>query len=343
LALLETPSAVAARGGPLQMINPPAFPGWDDLLLASGSRSFFHTAGWARVLAESYRYRPLYLARIDQGRLLSMLPVMEVKSLITGRRGVSLPFTDYCPPLAAEGSSFAELFEALIRHGKEAGWRYVELRDGIPAGQAGTASETYYGHLLDLEGREERLFANFSENTKRNIKKALREKVQVKVGDSLADVEEFYRLNCQTRQTHGLPPQPYHFFERIHRHILAKGNGIVVLASSNGRPIAGAVFFHFAAEAIYKYGASERQSQNLRGNHLVMWEAIRWYSRRGFRHLCFGRTSQNQDGLRRFKSEWGAEERGISYFRYDLEKNAFVGNGSRPSAEGVSGGCRSVC
>jgi len=40
--------------------------------------------------------------------------------------------------------------------------------------------------------------------------------------------------------------------------------------------------------------------------------------------LDFGRTSLDNDGLRRFKLGWGTRERRIDYFRYDPRKDRFV-------------------
>ena len=89
-------------------------------------------------------------------------------------------------------------------------------------------------------------------------------------------------------------------------------------------PVAGAVFFHFGKTAIYKFGASHKAFQHLRANNLVMWEAIKWHARRGLGMLDFGRTSLENEGLRRFKLGWGTQERLIDYFRYDQRKAGFV-------------------
>jgi hypothetical protein len=82
----------------LQRINPLDYPDWDDLLLKSGDPSFFHTSTWARVIVESYGYQPVYFVRWENTRLSSVMPFMDISSRLTGRRGVSLPFTDYCNP-----------------------------------------------------------------------------------------------------------------------------------------------------------------------------------------------------------------------------------------------------
>jgi hypothetical protein len=62
----------------------------------------------------------------------------------------------------------------------------------------------------------------------------------------------------------------------------------------------------------------------LRGNNLVIWEAIKSLGQNGYKTLNFGRTDLGADGLRRFKCSWGATERTVKYFRYDFGKSRFV-------------------
>jgi lipid II:glycine glycyltransferase (peptidoglycan interpeptide bridge formation enzyme) len=102
-----------------------------------------------------------------------------------------------------------------------------------------------------------------------------------------------------------------------------------VLASFHDKPIAGGVYFHFGEKAVYKYGASDLNYQNLRANNLVMWEAIKWYSSNGYKSLCFGRTEPENRGLIQFKSGWGTTEQPINYYRYDLKKGSFVSGSSK--------------
>jgi len=80
------------------------------------------------VLHESYGYSPCYFVTARAGGFGGMLPVMEVSSRWTGRRGVSLPFTDGCDPLSAPGCDARPLVEAAVQHAGERAWRYVEFR-----------------------------------------------------------------------------------------------------------------------------------------------------------------------------------------------------------------------
>ncbi|MGC2423919.1 MAG: peptidoglycan bridge formation glycyltransferase FemA/FemB family protein [Nitrospirota bacterium] len=311
----------------LEIINPLSRTGWDDLVIASGKGSFFHSSTWARVLNESYGYKPVYFAFYNDEGYNALVPFMEISSRITGKRGVSLPFTDYCEPIIQGDCTIGDVTARIVRFGKSAGWRYIELRSGV--GMPVPASSFYYGHVLDIARDEKTLLSSFRESTRRNIKKAEKEGVKVSVSGSLDSIRKFYRLNCMTRKLHGLPPQPYRFFEKIYEHAVSEGYGMAVLADYNGKTIAGNVYFHFGDKAMYKYGASDREHLHLRANNLVMWEAIRHYAKNGFRSLCFGRTEPENSGLLQFKRGWGGQEQVVNYYKYDLKLDSYVTETSR--------------
>lgn len=308
----------------LEIINPINYPNWDELLLASGDHSFFHTSAWARVLAESYNYKPLYFTEIVNDRLSVLLPVMEVESFLTGKRGVSLPFTDFCPPVVPDSDSFKDAMKDILDYGKNAGWKYFDFRGGEENMVDVIPSLSHYTHDLNLQQDEEQIFNNFKGNTRRNIRKAIKEGVEVRVDNSFESVKEFFRLNCMTRKRHGLPPQPFRFFENIYKHVISDKKGFTSIAIFKKKIIAGAVFFQFNKDAIFKYGASDMNYSRLRPNNLVMWEAIRWYINHGFENLSFGLTYLENQGLLQFKRSWGTTENLINHYKFDHKKSTFV-------------------
>jgi Acetyltransferase (GNAT) domain len=308
----------------MQILDPIRYPSWDKMLLRAPGASFFHSSAWAKVLSESYGYTPQYFTVIEEGRLRSLVPVMEVNSHLTGKRGVSLPFTDYCAPILDGDISFQELFDQIIEFGQARGWKYVELRGAHAPSPMTPCLISYLGHTLDLTKGEKALYSGLRDSTRRNIRKAEKEKVEVRIEKTGDALREFCRLNRVTRREHGLPPQPYHFFEKVLRHIISKENGFIALAYFQGEAVAGNVYFHFGDRAIYKYGASDKAFQYLRANNLVMWEAIKWFADKGFKSFCFGRTELENEGLRQFKAGWGAEETQVQYFKYDLRRGSFI-------------------
>ena len=259
---------------------------------------------------------------------------MEIKSFLTGKRGVSLPFTDICHPIADTPEIFQALMERLTQHGKSAGWKHIEIKGGGAFfGKTAPPCAEHITHLLDLSADEDAIQNAFRESTRRNIRKASREGVEVTFHHTAEALEAFYGLHCRTRRRHGLPPQPWRFFEKVYAHVVAAGKGVVLLAVHAGKTVAGAVYFFFREGALFKFGASDRNHQHLRANNLVMWEAIRWFCRNGFRSLHFGRTEPENEGLLQFKRGWGVQESRVAYYRMNLKQNAFSAerNGIKPS------------
>ena len=311
----------------MHILNPIEYPDWNDLLLKSDDASFFHTSNWAKVLHESYGYAPLYFAEIEADKLSVLMPFMEVNSILTGRRGVSLPFTDYCQPIFTKNIRFQDLLNEVIDYGRQTCWKYIEWRDGQNFPEESQPSAIYYDHTLDLTKNEKQLLARFRDSTKRNIKKAKKMGVKVDIMNSMEGVTSFYKLNCITRKDHGLPSQPLRFFKSVFQHVISEGLGHIVLASYEKKIIAGAIYFHFGKRALYKYGASYSRNQRLRPNNIVMWKAIKCYAEKEFETFSFGRTEPEHAGLLQFKRGWGTREHTIQYYRYDLTKAMFLQTG----------------
>ena len=308
------PDAQSSPRPALQVLDPLAVPHWDARLARHPDATVFHSQGWARVLVETYRHRPHYLALVAEGQAKSLLPLMELNSWLTGRRGVSLPFTDLCPPLGRE-EDVQTLLDYATDLAEKRAWKYLELRGVSPHCFKVEATGTFRGHKLDLDREEDQLLRGFESSVRRALRKAESSGVTVEIGVALPNVETYYRLHCLTRKRQGVPPQPFSFFRNLQRCVLDPGHGFVAIARHQGQPVAGTVFLHFGKHAVYKYGASDFCHQELRGNNLVMWHAILACRKRGCRTLHFGRTSRDQEGLRRFKLGFGAVEETVEYLR----------------------------
>ena len=317
----------------IEIVNPLTNSNWNEMILGSEQSSFFHSAEWTKVLSESYGYEPIYFLAIEENAPSFLLPMMEISSFITGRRGVSLPFTDYCYPIIKNGFQTDSVMSLILDIAKKRNWKTIELRGQSKLIHSDIHSAFFYNHILELSDKEDVLRGKLSKSTKRNIRKAEREHIEVSFGTYLKNVEDYYQLHCLTRKKHGLPPQPFAFFKKISDHVITQGKGFVISATLAERTIASAIFFHSGNKAIYKYGASDMKYQSFRPNNMIMWEAIKYYGLNGFKSLCFGRTDEDQDGLRRFKSGWGSEERQLYYYKYDLQSESY---------ESVSDGVSSI-
>jgi CelD/BcsL family acetyltransferase involved in cellulose biosynthesis len=261
----------------------------------------FHHPAWMAVLAETYGYRPFVLRLADGGGL----PMMEVR----GRRWVSLPFTDYCPPLGLSDVPVATLLDETRRR---AGVSRVELH-----AEADGAFERADAvrHVLALQSDPAAVLRTFHRSqVQRNIKRAARSGVVVRRGRSSADLTDvFYRLHLGTRRRLGVPVQPRRFFARLWERMIEPGLGSVLIAEADGAAVAAAVMLEYGDTVVYKFGASDASAWSLRPNHAIFWEAIRAGCEAGRRWFDFGRSDLDDAGLRQFKGWWGSEEIPLVY------------------------------
>ena len=315
-----------------EILDPLSDNRWDQLATSHPDCDIFHSSSWARVLHNTYQHRPFYLHLSQRSRTMALVPIMEVASALTGRRGVCLPFSDCCVPLLFDEAGATSIVSKLSQVAVTRNWKFFEFRGGPKPASSAVLSARFYGHRIDLSRGAEHLFARFAGSVRRAIRRALKMGVTTEITGSLESLSLFYDLHLRTRRRHGLPPQPMRFFRSIHEEFMKNGLGFVVSARSASRPIAAAVFLRLGGKALYKYAASDERYQELRGNDLVMWEGIKFLAPEGVRTLHLGRTSFEDEGLRRFKLGWDVTEEMLHYFRFDVGNNSWLSMKESPRA-----------
>lgn len=311
-------------GVEIEQINPLAVAEWDQRVTTREDQTIFHHSTWARVLVETYGHQPFYLKISVQNAEAALVPLMEVNSPLTGRRGVSLPFSDFAGPLWSDPDQAPVVYAALLEFAASRGWKHLEIRGGLIPPVGAKPFQTYDSHHLDLRQGTASIFHNLDPSVRRAIRKSESSGIEVAVERNQQAMDVFYQLHGRTRRRHGLPPQPLEFFRNIARHLIERNLGTIVLAKLADIPVAGAVFLHSAGRAIYKFGASDSEHWPLRPNHGVMWAGIRELAEMGCDQLEFGRTSPADQGLIRFKLSWGSVRHSLSYFRHDCRANTWL-------------------
>src|SRR5437879_9166625 len=109
-------------------INPLEDPRWAEFVQRHTRASVFHTPGWLEALRRTYGYEPVAYTTTPPGsELTNGVVLCRVYSRITGRRLVSLPFSDHCEPLVDRPADLAGLLHSLELACTNARWKSVEL------------------------------------------------------------------------------------------------------------------------------------------------------------------------------------------------------------------------
>src|ERR1700758_4116167 len=99
-------------------------PRWEGFVARQRSATPFHHPSWGTLIAGCYGFRAFAVATSDAtGEIRAGVPVIEVRHLRGEPKWVSLPFTDYCPPLVPAPQEETDLVGALWQASRAAGVR----------------------------------------------------------------------------------------------------------------------------------------------------------------------------------------------------------------------------
>jgi hypothetical protein len=291
---------------------------WTNLLEQHPFASVFHSPAWIRALQATYGYTPVVYTTTPPGRELTNGWVFcRIHSWITGRRLVSLPFTDHCDVLLRNPEDGEALSDALRKEQVQSHVKYAEFRPLLqPSPAFGFfPSQKFHLHTLDLSPSLDQIFQNFHHNsTQRKIRRAEREGVTQEEGRSLRLLQQFYNLLVLTRRRHGVPPQPWKWFVHLMDNMADRVT--IRVASHCSRPVAAILTLRFGDTLTYKYGCSDPRQFRLGGIHFLFWQAIQDAKQQGLRRMDLGRSDLHAEGLAIFKERWGATRIPLTYFRF---------------------------
>ena len=314
----------SAEPKPARSLDPLSDPLWGEFVQRHSRASLFHSQAWLQALSRTYKYKPVAYTTSPAGRKLENgIVLCRVESWLTGRRLVSLPFSDHCELLVDAQQDVDAIVVALERECREAQWRYIELR---PVRQLDIATSLhhitvpYTLHQLDLAPDLATLFRNcHKDSTQRKISRAEREGLRYSEGSTEEFLEHFYRLHTITRKRHRRPPQPRKWFVNL---IDGFGETLKIrVAFKDNRPVAAVVTIRHKGTMVYKYGGSDPRFNHLGSMHLLLWGAIEEAKAVGLQSFDFGRTDADQKGLITFKKRWGSTQSDLMYSRYALSSD----------------------
>jgi len=300
-------------------LDPLSDPRWKIFINGHSQASVFHSTSWLKALKKSYGYDPVVFTTCPrESPLNNGVLFCRVKSWLTGKRLVSLPFSDHCDPLAGNSTEVDDLLNHAKQWVDSGKWKYIEVRPASynPDVRSGFhESLRYRVHRLDLRADKQTLFNNFhKDSVQRKIRRAQRENLLYEEGTSENLLKKFYDLLIMTRRRHFLPPQPLSWFSALIDSF--RGDLKIRIASKGNVPIASILTLSHKRSLVYKYGCSDARFHSSGGTMLLFWNAIQEAKNNGIEELDMGRSDENNLGLIAFKEHWGAVSKPLVYWSY---------------------------
>jgi FemAB-related protein (PEP-CTERM system-associated) len=291
---------------------------WDAFVEQCPQATFFHRAGWARIIGEVFRHRTHYLLAERGAEVVGVLPLAQVRSRLFGHSLVSLPFAVYGGAAVSEPVAVVALHSAAVELARELGVEHLELRNRNPVEPEWPRQDLYVTfRKAILPEVEENLLA---------IPRKQRAMVRKAIGRNLASeidagVDRFFDLYADNVHRHGTPPYPKRYFEAL-RDIFGDACEVMTVLDAQGQPISGVMSFYFRDEVLPYYAGDLESARELAANDFKYWELMRRACERGLRVFDYGRSKRGT-GSFDFKKNWGFEATQLSY-EYRLLKRDVI-------------------
>ncbi len=287
---------------------------WRAFVDSRPEATYAHLPGWQAVLRDSLGHRPCYVfARNEAGKLCGLLPLFQVKSLLSGSHLVSTPFVSECGPLADSDEALKALVDRARGLCDELKCRYVEIRAARELPLDLPASQYFSTYFVTLY-QPPKGWKALDHRTRNSVNKSRKDGVVVKTDASEESLRAFYEVNLRTKTRLGSPAHPLKFFTAMQREL---GDCFrLYSAEYQGRVVSAGVAICYNGVVNATHQASDRAYLEHHPNDAVSWQEMEDGGREGFRYLDFGKTPADNTGLAQYKKKWKAQEKKLHYYYY---------------------------
>lgn len=309
----------------IKIINPLTDTRWDTFVGNHPLGWVVHLSGWKKVIEQTFSHiKGHYLAIIDTetDEIKAGLPVYEIRSWLTGKRLVSIPFATVSDLLSSNKNQSALLINEAIKLLNQLKYSHMEIRalnsSSLVNHKQLIENHDYKHHYLDLSAGKEAIWDHLHYKAIRyEINKANKNKLKLKIAETENDLHHFYNLYSLTRKRLGLPSQPYLFFERLYDTFSGSHNITILLACLEDQAIAGHFLFKYNGRTSVEATGINDAYRKISPNHFLFWEGIKLACAEGYKIYDFGRTSIFNPSLMNFKKRWETTEADLYTFYYD--------------------------
>jgi FemAB-related protein (PEP-CTERM system-associated) len=262
--------------------------------------TFFHRAGWQKIIAEIFRHETYFFYAEANGEMLGVLPLAHVNSLLFGNALVALPFAVYGGIAASDPEAADALEREAQELAKRLGVAHLEFRN-ISARHADWPSQDLYVTFRkQILPEEDANMLAIPRKQRAMVRKGLKNGL---ISEIDKDVDRFFALYADNVHRHGTPAMPKRYFRALQTEF-GPDCEVLTVTSPDGRVLSGVLSFYFRDEVLPYYAGDEESARDLAANDFKYWELMRRSCARGLKVFDYGRSKQGT-GSYAFKKNWG--------------------------------------
>ena len=304
---------------------------WDAWVAGHPDATFFHRAGWKRVIEASFRHRCYFLLVEAEGQIRGILPLVHVRSHLFGNALVSTSFCVYGGPVAADEPAERALDAAALDLARSLKVDHLEYRLRSRPQKASwrdawaCKADLYATFRKEMDPDPEKNLLAIPRKQRAVIRKGIKNNLQARIE---TDLEHFFPLYAQSWRNLGTPIFPKRLFENLMAEFGPACEVMTVFQESE--PVSTLVTFYFRDEVLPYYGAGAAAARTCAAYDFMYWDVMRRACEQGYRIFDFGR-SKRDTGAWAFKKNWGFDPQALQYQYKLLRRESVPGvNPSNP-------------
>lgn len=294
---------------------------------------FYHSLRFRDFLVSLLACESRYAVALEGSEVVGVLPLMSAEGPY-GRVLNSLPYFGSNGGVLASnseaGSALNRWYEAQLAGPEVAAGTIIgNPLDPEPSVlPPGDLEDTRVGHITVLQA------ASIDPSARRNVQKALRNRVEVEVdNESFAALEA---LHVESMTAIGGQAKTPAFFAAVERQFRPGDDYNLYLARIDGTPVAALLLFYFGSTVEYYVPATAVAFRSLQPMAAILRRAMDDATSRGFRLWNWGGSWMEQESLIRFKSKWGGQRRVYRYWT-SLQRRDLLSVSARDLLSGYPG------
>lgn len=284
---------------------------WDSYVFAHPQGTFSHRYGWKRIIENTYGHRGHYLLAEDDGQVVGVFPLGQVKHLLFGHSLISVPFCVSGGVLADTPEIQRALEDEAVALAQKLGVDHLEARNETPQRDDWKRKDgLYVGFKRELSEDHDANMQAIPRKQRAMVRKGIKAGL---VGELDDGIDNLYEAYSQSVRNLGTPVFPRKHFQAIRDEF---GDDVdVVTIRHEGTVVASVMNYYFRDQVLPYYGGGISAARNLAANDFMYWEVMCRAVDKGCRVFDFGR-SKVDTGAYRFKKHWGFEPEPLNYEYY---------------------------
>lgn len=137
--------------------------------------------------------------------------------------------------------------------------------------------------MIDLAPGEENVLAAMRKKTRKLVRRAARDGIEVTEGDK-NDLEAFYQVLSATSDIKDFSIHDLAFYQQAWEAFSPSGIVRLLLARYEGEVVAGKMIFLFGDRSLHFWGGTTTKGRDIFASYLIQWEAIKLAIRHGCRY-----------------------------------------------------------